>query len=230
MKSSALETLVGAAVIAVAVLFFMFAYRTAGYGTATGGYHVLAQFDNIDGIAVGTDVRVAGIKVGTVVGQTLDPKSYQAKIDMLVQPQFELSDDTAAKITSEGLLGSKFVSLEPGGSDTKLANGGEISYTQGSVDIWTLISQAMFSSKGGNKSDGGSAPAPAQPDANAPVPDANAPVPAQPDANTPTQPDANSQAPAQSDGEASPQDQKSDGVAPAPAPADSSGNSTQPKQ
>jgi phospholipid/cholesterol/gamma-HCH transport system substrate-binding protein len=224
MKSSALETIVGAAVVAVAVLFFMFAYRTAGYGTAAGGYHVLAQFDNIDGIAVGTDVRVAGIKVGTVVGQTLDPKSYQAKIDMLVQPQYQLSDDTAAKITSEGLLGSKFVSLEPGGSDTKLSDGGEISYTQGAVDIWSLISQAMFSSKGGNRSGDGGAPAPTQPDANAPAP-------AQPDANAqaPAQPDANTQAPTQPDGDAAPpSDQPSDGSAPA-AP-DTTGNSTQPKQ
>ncbi len=150
MKSSVIETLVGAAVIAAALLFFSFAYRTAGSGGPSGGYHVTAQFDNIDGVSIGTDVRVAGIKVGSVVGQSLDPKSYQARVDMILQPQVQLADDTSAKISAEGLLGAKFIALEPGGSDAKLANGGEISYTQGSIDMWSLISQAMFS-KGGSK-------------------------------------------------------------------------------
>ncbi len=159
MKSTVMESLVGAAVILAAVLFFSFAYRTAGAGGPSGGYHVTAQFNNIDGIAVGSDVRVAGIKVGTVVAQSLDVKSYQARIDMLLQPQLQLSDDTSAKITSEGLLGAKFVSLEPGGSDAKLANGGEISYTQGAIDMWSLISQAMFSKGGSAKSNDAPAPA-----------------------------------------------------------------------
>jgi phospholipid/cholesterol/gamma-HCH transport system substrate-binding protein len=148
MKSSALETLIGAAIIVLAIGFFTFAYKTSGMGNAsTGGYNISAEFDNVDGVAVGSDVRVAGIKVGTVTGQSLNPKSYQARIDMAIQPQVELSDDTSAKITSEGLLGSKFVSLEPGGSEAKLAEGGVISYTQGAVDIWSLISQSMFNKK-----------------------------------------------------------------------------------
>jgi len=151
MRSSAIETLVGAAVIAAALLFFAFAYRTAGFGGPSGGYHVVAQFSNIDGVSVGTDVRVAGIKVGSVVSQSLDPKSYQARIDMVLQPQVQLADDTSAKISSEGLLGAKFIALEPGGSDAKLVDGGEISYTQGAVDMWSLISQAMFSKPSGAK-------------------------------------------------------------------------------
>lgn len=161
MKSNTLETLVGALVICAAALFSLFAYRVAGLGGPSGGYHVSAQFNNIAGVAVGTDVRVAGVKVGTVVGQTLDPKSYQARIDMLLQPQLQLADDTSAKITSEGLLGANFVALEPGGSETKLTNGGEISYTQGAVDLWSLISQAMFS-KNGKSSDAPPAPADGQ--------------------------------------------------------------------
>jgi phospholipid/cholesterol/gamma-HCH transport system substrate-binding protein len=148
MKSTTLETLVGAAIIAVAIGFFSFAYKTSGLGgAAAGGYSVSAEFDNVDGVAIGSDVRVAGIKIGTVIGQTLNPASYQARIEMLIQSQFKLSDDTSAKITSEGLLGSKFVSLEPGGSESALADGGVISYTQGAVDIWSMISQAMFSKK-----------------------------------------------------------------------------------
>ncbi len=164
MKSSAIETLVGAIIIALAIGFFTYAYTTAGLGTgASGGYHVSAEFDNASGIAVGTDVRVAGIKVGTVTGQSLNPKSFQARIDMMLSPTLSLADDTSAKISSEGLLGANFISLEPGGADEKLKEGSIISYTQGAVDLWSLISQAMFS-KSPKPSD---APAPAIPDAPA---------------------------------------------------------------
>lgn len=146
MKSSAIETLVGAIIIAVAIGFFTYAYTTAGLGSGSGaGYHVSAEFDNASGVAVGTDVRIAGIKVGTVTGQSLNPKSFQARIDMMISPTVSLADDTSAKIASEGLLGANFVSLEPGGADEKLKEGSVISYTQGAVDLWSLISQAMFS-------------------------------------------------------------------------------------
>ena len=153
MKSSSLETIVGAAIIAVAVAFFSFAYHASGKGSVGGGYHISAEFDNVDGVAIGSDVRVAGIKVGTVIGQGLSPKSYQARLDMEIQNGLELSDDTSAKITAEGLLGSKFVALEPGGSETKIAEGGELSYTQGAIDIWSIISQAMFSKSGAKPAD-----------------------------------------------------------------------------
>ena len=87
------------------------------------------------------------------MGQGLNPKSYQARIDMEIQNSIELSDDTSAKITAEGLLGAKFVALEPGGSETKIAEGGELSYTQGAIDIWSIISQAMFTKSGAKPAD-----------------------------------------------------------------------------
>jgi phospholipid/cholesterol/gamma-HCH transport system substrate-binding protein len=163
MKSSAIETIIGAAIIALAIIFFTFAYKTAGLGNgAGGGYKISAEFDNIDGVSVGSDVRVAGIKIGTVIGQSLNSESYQARVDMMIEPQVKLSDDSSAKITAEGLLGSKFVALEPGGSDGKLAEGGVISYTQGAVDIWSLISQAMFSKSGTKTEDAKTPDAPKQ--------------------------------------------------------------------
>ena len=146
MKSSAVETLVGAVIIAMALGFFTYAYKTAGLGgPASAGYHVTAEFDNASGVSIGSDVRIAGIKIGTVTGQGLNPKSFQARVEMVISPNISLADDTSAKIASEGLLGANFVSLEPGGADEKLKEGSVISYTQGAVDIWSLISQAMFS-------------------------------------------------------------------------------------
>ncbi len=109
---------------------------------------------------------MAGIKIGTVTAQSLNPENFQAQITMSIDPAVQLTDDTSAKVTSEGLLGSKFISLEPGGSETKLAAGGVITYTQGAVDIWSLISQAMFDKSGAKPAETPQAPAaPATPEA-----------------------------------------------------------------
>ncbi len=148
MKNSTVETIIGALVIAIALVFFMFAYNSSGKGGYGSGYHVNAEFDNVEGINVGTDVRMAGIKIGTVTAQKLNPENFQAVLTMAIDPAVILADDTSAKITAEGLLGSKFVALDAGGSETKLAEGGVITYTQGAVDIWSLISQAMFDKSG----------------------------------------------------------------------------------
>lgn len=164
--SSSAETLMGAAVIAVAVAFAAYAYKTSGVAAGSGavGVRISADFDNVEGINVGSDVRLAGVKVGTVVGQGLNPDNLQAHLDMMIDAKVPLSDDTSAKITAEGLLGSKFVALEPGGSDVKLGDGGVISYTQGAVDVWSLISQSMFGNKT-PKAEGGAPASPAAPEA-----------------------------------------------------------------
>ncbi len=156
MKNAAVETLIGAAVIVIAAAFFLFAYQSSGKSSAAGGYRLLAEFDNAEGINVGTDVRMAGVKVGTVVGQTLNHENFQAAITMLIDPALQVTEDVTAKVTAEGLLGSKFISLEQGGAETKLADGGMIQYTQGAVDIWSLISQAMFDKSGAKPSEGAS--------------------------------------------------------------------------
>ncbi len=144
MNNSTVETIIGAAVVAIAGIFFFYAYNASGAAEGNSGYRLSAEFDNIEGVNTGTDVRLAGIKVGTVVNETLNPENYQAVVTMVIDPKVQISDDTTAKITSEGLLGAKFVSLEPGGSETKLKDGDTLSYTQGAVDLWSLISKAMF--------------------------------------------------------------------------------------
>lgn len=163
MNNSTVETLIGAVVIAIAVGFLTFAYNSSGMRHKGDGYVLSAEFDNIEGVNVGTDIRMAGIKVGTVTAQTLNPENYQAVVSMSIDPNLKLTDDTSAKVTSEGLLGSKFISLEPGGSDTKLADGGVITYTQGAVDIWSLISQAMFDKSGAKTPEAPKTPEPPKP-------------------------------------------------------------------
>ena len=147
MKDSAVETAIGAIVIIIAAVFFFFVYSTTDKGTASGGYRVVAEFDNIGAINVGTDVRMAGIKIGSVVAQELNPETYQARVTLLIDPKLKLADDTSAKVSSEGLLGSPFIALDPGGSETFIEDGGEIQITQGAVDFWKLVSESMFSSQ-----------------------------------------------------------------------------------
>jgi phospholipid/cholesterol/gamma-HCH transport system substrate-binding protein len=159
-SSTGFETIVGACVVALAVGFFGYAAKTVGVGGgAGGGYKVVAEFDNAEGINVGTDVRLAGIKIGSVTGQSLNHENYMARIEMTLDPKIVLADDTAAKITAEGLLGGKFIAMDPGGSDTKLAEGSMMSLTQGAVDIWSLISQSMFEKSKSAAPAGGTPPA-----------------------------------------------------------------------
>ncbi|HEY7748969.1 MAG TPA: outer membrane lipid asymmetry maintenance protein MlaD [Aestuariivirgaceae bacterium] len=144
MKDSAVETAIGAIVIAIAAAFFIFVYTTTEGGAGRGGYRVIAEFDNVGAINVGTDVRLAGIKIGSVVAQELNPGTYQARVTMSIDPKVKLADDTTAKVSSEGILGAPYIALEPGGGEAFIPDGGEIQITQGAIDIWKLVSEALF--------------------------------------------------------------------------------------
>jgi len=144
MKNSFVETTVGAIVILIAVVFFTFAYRTSGSTTGLQGYNVIAKFDKIDGISTGSDVRMSGIKIGTVSKNILDAKTYQAIVTLAITTPVQLPEDTNAKITSEGLLGGNYISLEPGGAEKFIKDGGEIEFTTSSVDLISLIGRAVF--------------------------------------------------------------------------------------
>jgi phospholipid/cholesterol/gamma-HCH transport system substrate-binding protein len=138
------ETLIGAVVLVVAGVFLVFAYNRAEIGSVDG-YELSAKFEKIDGIRVGSDVLMSGIKVGTVTAQQLDPKSYLAVVRFTVRENIAVPEDSAVKIASTGLLGDKYLALEPGGADAKLKPGGEIQFTQGSIDIMDLIGKAIYS-------------------------------------------------------------------------------------
>ena len=150
MTGNVIETVMGAVVLVVAALFLFFAYSTSQV-RAVQGYQVTAQFERIDGIRDGGDVRIAGVKVGSIVSASLDPKTFLADVRMSIDPSYKLPDDTVAKIVSSGLLGDKFIALEPGGSEQAIPPGGRIKITQSSVSLEDLIGQMMFSPSGGQK-------------------------------------------------------------------------------
>lgn len=146
MQHNLVETMVGAFVIAVSAIFLSYGYSVSDMSPKSG-YKLIAEFDRIDGLTVGSDVRMSGIKVGTVIDQELNKQNFYATVTLSINDDIELPDDTSAKITMEGLLGGNYVSLTPGGGFDLLTDGDEISYTQGSVDLIGLVSQAMFSTQ-----------------------------------------------------------------------------------
>jgi phospholipid/cholesterol/gamma-HCH transport system substrate-binding protein len=151
LKDHLAEALAGVAVLAIAAWFLVFALGRTG-ASGTDSYEVKARFPNATGITVGSDVRVSGMKVGTVTAQVLDPASYQAVLTLSVDKAVALPLDSSAAITSEGLLGGSFIALVPGGDPERLAPGDEITDTQGSTDLMGLIGSVI------NRS-GGDAPA-----------------------------------------------------------------------
>src|SRR5450755_3191911 len=116
MNNNTVETLIGAIVVFVATAFLIFAYTSTNSG-GISGYDIRARFASVDGISVGTDVRMHGIKIGTVSALALDPKSYMAVAHLSIRNGIQLPDDSSIKITSAGILGNSYVALSPGGSD-----------------------------------------------------------------------------------------------------------------
>ena len=139
MVGNAAETFIGAVVLAVAGGFLVYAANTADIGVRGSGYPLVAKFRKAEGINVGSDVRIAGVKVGSVAGMGLDPRTYYAEVTVLLESSVKVPEDSLAKITSASLLGDPYIAIEPGGADLMLEPGEEISYTQSSVNVGDLI-------------------------------------------------------------------------------------------
>ena len=143
MKGNLFEALIGAVVLAVAAFFLVFAFSSTDVG-AVNGYEVTATFDRVDGVNAGADVRMSGIKIGTVIKLELDPQTFLAKATLNIDKAVELPDDSSAEITTEGLLGGKYMAIVPGGAEDVIAPGGRIQFTQSSLSLEGLISRFGF--------------------------------------------------------------------------------------
>ena len=133
------EILVGGAVLAAAIAFGVYASQATGLSQRTGGYELGASFRSLEGVSVGTDVRLAGVKIGTVTGVDLNPESYRADTTFSVAETIQIPDDSAAVISSEGLLGGNFLEIMPGGSPFYYEPGDRIEDTQGAVSLISLL-------------------------------------------------------------------------------------------
>jgi phospholipid/cholesterol/gamma-HCH transport system substrate-binding protein len=179
MKRNPIETVLGALVLVLAVMFVTFAYSTANVRSIQG-YRISADFLKVGGLERGSDVRMSGIPIGSVTNEDLDPKSYLARVTMTVAGNVQLPTDTEASIVSDGLLGSKYVNLIPGRAAEHIAPGGKIAKTRDFQSLEDLVGQIIFlATQDPNKpADDNATPAPSSP----PSDTSAAPAPGLPDA------------------------------------------------
>ena len=160
------ETLIGAAVGAVALVFAALAYYRTGPGGVTG-YEINAKMPKVDGLAIGTDVRLAGIKIGTVSDLTLDPRTYLVTVHMDIHNDIKLPVDSSILVTQSGFLGGQYLSVTPGGDDKVMTAGAFFENAQGSIDVMGLVGRVMGGDKTSNQAPGPKPQTPKAPDPGA---------------------------------------------------------------
>ena len=145
------ETVIGGMVLAVAMVFLYFFVNTAQI-SAVEGYSVSAAFAKIGGLQKGSDVRISGINVGTVISSGLDSETYDAVIKLSIEPSVKLPKDTVAMIASEGMIGGKYVRLRPGSSKSYIQPGGSINKTEDFKSLEDQVGEIIFlATSGDNK-------------------------------------------------------------------------------
>lgn len=143
MNKKPIETIMGLVVIAVAILFFDFAYSTSNLQIVKG-YTITAKFLKVGGLSEGSDVRINGIKVGTVVSQSLDIEQYVADVKMSIANEIKLPKDTEAIVTGDGLMGDKYIKLIPGSSEEKLKDGDMLVKTKDYKSLEEAVGEIIF--------------------------------------------------------------------------------------
>lgn len=139
MTKNTTEIVVGGLVLAVAVVFLVCASQVIGMHSSAGSYPLTASFRSLEGVRVGTDVRLAGVKIGSVKSVDLNTETFRADTVISVKDGIKIPDDSAITIASEGLLGGNFVEIVPGGSPFMFDPSSEIEDTQSAVSLVSLL-------------------------------------------------------------------------------------------
>jgi len=152
MQRNVLETVMGAVVLLAAAAFLFIVYSASGVKETSNGYHLVMRLDQGGSIAPGTDVRAAGVKVGSVVKQEFDAENFQAVITLDISGNVKLPTDSSANVDQDGLLGNPYVNLQLGADDTMLKDGDTFRHATGALSLNKLIGMAL-SGGGGDKSE-----------------------------------------------------------------------------
>ncbi len=141
MKERVIETVVGFVVICLAIFSFMFFYKISDSGEDGEGYFLNAYFQNIEGVAEGNDVKLSGIKIGYIDNVTLENGTYFAVARLKIKKGIDIPSDSRAIVSTSGLLGGKYIRINPGSADDNLKENGKFKFTQSSINIEDLISK-----------------------------------------------------------------------------------------
>ena len=153
MKNSAMETLLGAVILVIAGLFLFYSMKMGGVSTSSDHYTVTADFSEIGGLKSGDAVQISGVKVGSVARVELMPETFLARVFMSVENGVELPTDTSALISSESLLGGRYLALQPGADEEFIEEGDHIQYTQAPQNLEQLLGQFIFNASSGDSSE-----------------------------------------------------------------------------
>ncbi|MGC0371779.1 MAG: hypothetical protein DGJ47_000479 [Rickettsiaceae bacterium] len=145
MKQGIFETIVGMLVLVCAFAFFYYSYNVSGASNSSNTYTLKAEFDNIDGISNGSDVKISGIKVGTIKNVILEKDTYYAVLDLDIDKQVQIPKDSRASVSTHGIIGGRYIRITPGADDSMLQNNDKIIYTQSALNIEDLISKVVHS-------------------------------------------------------------------------------------
>ncbi|MGH7040962.1 MAG: outer membrane lipid asymmetry maintenance protein MlaD, partial [Acetobacteraceae bacterium] len=145
LRRNTTEILTGLLVLAVAFGFLGYALAHSGQNRVGAGYTLYARFDNVAGLNLGAPVRLAGVQVGRVDSEAVDPKTYLANVGMTIRHGVDLPKDSSVTVSSESLLGGEYLAIEPGADETMLRPGETITITQGAVSLEQLLGKFIFS-------------------------------------------------------------------------------------
>ena len=157
MKTSSLETVLGALILVIAAVFLLYSVK-AGDAEKTEGYTINAQFNQVGGLAAGDAVRISGVKIGSIKAITLDKKTFMANVEASINKDIQVPADSAATVASSGLLGGNYLEISPGGDLENLKNKGSIQYTQDAQNLEKLLGQFIFSAADKKPADGQATP------------------------------------------------------------------------
>lgn len=150
MKQGFIETVVGFAVILIAASFFYYAYSVSDSGKPNDGYLLTANFENIEGLTVGSDIKISGIKIGYIEKILLDNAAFVARVDLRINKGVEIPVDSRLSVTTSGLIGNKYLNINPGASNDNLNNGDRFKFTQSALNIEDLISKLVYAMTSNN--------------------------------------------------------------------------------
>lgn len=142
MRENTTEVIIGALVLAFAGGFLAYAARSTGFSTGgSDNYDLVASFRSAEGVSLGVDVRMSGVKVGSVTALNLNPETFRADATLSLRSDIPVPTDSTAIVQTESLLGGTFVELVPGGSFDNYQAGDVILDTQGAVSIVNLLAK-----------------------------------------------------------------------------------------
>jgi len=152
MRRDLVETLVGTIVVLAIVAGVAIGFASSGVSSVEG-YSVKAEFDDTSGVNVGTEVRLAGVKVGTVTDKELAENGRMAILTLSIGAAAVVPADSKIRILPEGLLGGSYIAIEPGGALENMQDGAAVAFdrTQGAINVIDLLGRLVVQAAGNSQ-------------------------------------------------------------------------------